>query len=55
MSLRQGHARPSALGPGRARVVVEGVAALMGLIALVATLFGLLTWAVVQLVRMLAG
>jgi hypothetical protein len=36
-------------------VVVEGVAALVGLAALSAALFGLLTWAVVQLVRMLAG
>jgi hypothetical protein len=31
------------------------VAALVGLAALSASLFGLLTWAVVQLVRMLVG
>ena len=55
MSLRQGHAQSSALGPGRTRTVIEGVAALVGLAALSATLFGLLTWAVVQLVRMLAA
>ena len=36
-------------GPGRTRVVIEGVAALVALAALSATLFGLLTWAVVQL------
>jgi hypothetical protein len=34
-------------------VVVEGVAALVGLAALSATLFGLLIWVVVRLVRML--
>ena len=57
MSARQSHvhAHAAALGPGRTRVVVEGVAALVGLAALSATLFGLLTWAVVQLVRMLVG
>jgi len=55
MSVRQGGAPPSALGPGRTKVVIEGVAALVGLAALSATLFGLLTWAVVQLVRMLVG
>ena len=53
MSVRQGQAAPPALGPGRTRVMIEGVAALVGLAALSATLFGLLTWAVVQLVRML--
>ncbi len=54
MSVRQSLGQASALGPGRTKVVVEGVAALVGLVALSATLFGLLTWAVVQLVRMLA-
>ena len=53
MSVRQGHGHASALGPGRTRVVVEGLAALVGMAALSATIFGLLTWAVVQLVRML--
>jgi hypothetical protein len=55
MSVRQDHAQASALGPGRTKVIVEGVAALVGMAALSATLFGLLTWAVVQLVRMLAA
>jgi len=55
MSVHQGHGQASALGPGRTRAVVEGVAALVGLAALSATLFGLLTWGVVQLVRMLAS
>jgi type IV secretory pathway TrbD component len=55
MSVHQGHGHASALGSGRTRVVIEGVAALVGLAALSATLFGLLTWAVVQLVRMLAS
>ena len=55
MSVEQSHRHAAALGPGRTRVVVEGVAALVGLAALSAALFGLLTWAVVQLVRMLAG
>jgi len=54
MSVRQSPVQASALGPGRTKVVVEGVAALVGLAALSAALFGLLTWAVVQLVRMLA-
>jgi hypothetical protein len=35
-------------------VVVEGVAALVGLAVVSASLFGLLTWGIVQLVRMLA-
>ena len=55
MSVHHNHGHASALGPGRTRVVIEGVAALVGLAALSATLFGLLTWTVVQLVRMLAG
>jgi hypothetical protein len=55
MSVRQSPVHASALGPGRTRVVAEGVAALVGLAALSATLFGVLTWAVVQLVRMLAA
>jgi hypothetical protein len=53
MSVRQGHVR-SAPGPSRTTAVVEGIAALVGLAALSATLFGLLTWGVVQLFRMLA-
>ncbi len=55
MSVHQGNGHAPALGPGRTRVVIEGVAALVGMAALSATLFGMLTWAVVQLVRMLAG
>ena len=55
MSVQQSHARASALGPGRTRVVIEGVAALVVLAALSSTVVGLLTWAVVQLVRMLAA
>jgi len=55
MSVRQGTGHASALGPERTKVVVEGIAALVGLVALSATIFGLLTWAVVQLVRMLAS
>ena len=55
MSAGQAHRHASTLGPGRTRVVVEGVAALVGLAALSATLFGLLTWAVVQLVRLLVA
>jgi type IV secretory pathway TrbD component len=55
MSGRENYGPASALGPGRTRVLVEGLAALVGLAALSATLFGLLTWAVVQLVRMLAS
>ena len=54
MSVHQGNGHASTLGPGRTKVVIEGVAALVGLAALSATLFGLLTVAVVQLVRMLA-
>lgn len=42
-------------GPGRTRVMVEGVAALVALAALSASLFGIVTWAIVQLVRMLAA
>jgi hypothetical protein len=52
---RQDRVTAKIVGPGRTRVVVEGVAALVGLAALSASLFGLLTWAVVQLVRMLVG
>ncbi len=55
MSVRQTTGHTSALGPERTKVVVEGIAALVGLVALIATLFGLLTWAVVQLVRMLVS
>jgi hypothetical protein len=51
---RQDQVPAGIVGPGRRRVVVEGVAALVGLAALSASLFGILTWAVVQLVRMLA-
>jgi hypothetical protein len=51
---RQDQVPAGIVRPGRRRVVVEGVAALVGLAALSASLFGLLTWAVVQLVRMLA-
>jgi hypothetical protein len=51
---RQDQVPAGIVGPGRRRVVVEGVAALVGLAALSASLFGFLTWAVVQLVRMLA-
>ena len=40
MSVHQGNGHASALGPGRTRVVIEGVAALVGLAALSATLFG---------------
>jgi type IV secretory pathway TrbD component len=54
MPRRQDQLPAAIVGPGRTRVVVEGVAALVGLVALSAALFGLLTWAVVQLVRMLA-
>ena len=52
MSVRQDHA-PSALGPSRTTAVAEGLAALVGLVALSATIFGLLTWGAVLLVRML--
>ena len=52
---RQDQLPAGIVGPGRTRVVVEGVAALVGLAALSAALFGLLAWGVVQLVRMLAG
>lgn len=55
MSVRQDNAHLATLGPRRSVVLVEGFAALVGLIALSAAFFGLLTWAVVQLVRMLAG
>ncbi|HET7196997.1 MAG TPA: hypothetical protein VFI99_18570 [Nocardioides sp.] len=54
MAGRQDQLQATVVGAGRRRVVVEGVAALIGLAALSAALFGLLTWAVVQLVRMLA-
>jgi hypothetical protein len=54
MSVHQSHGQASALWPGRTRAVVEGLAALVGLAALSATVFGLLAWGVVQLVRMLA-
>ncbi|HET8962080.1 hypothetical protein [Nocardioides sp.] len=54
MSVQQSHARGSVLGPGRTRVVIEGVAALVALAALSVTVVGLLTWAAVQLVRTLA-
>ena len=55
MSGRQDQMPSAIVGPGRTRVVVEGMAALIGLVALSAALFGLLTWAVVQLVRMFAS
>ena len=55
MSGRQDQMPSAIVGPGRTRVVVEGMAALIGLVSLSAALFGLLTWAVVQLVRMFAS
>jgi hypothetical protein len=54
MSVQHSHGHASALWPGRKRAVVEGLAALVGLAALSAAVFGLLAWAIVQLVRMLA-
>ena len=53
MSGHQDQMPAAIVGPGRTRVVVEGMAALIGLAALSAALFGLLTWGIVQLVRML--
>jgi type IV secretory pathway TrbD component len=55
MSVRQDNAHLATLGPSRTVVLIEGAAALVGLVVLSATVFGVLTWAVVQLVRMLAG
>jgi len=55
MSVRESHAHVSALGPRRTTVLIEGVAALIGLAALSSAFFGALTWAVVELVRMLAS
>lgn len=52
---RRQHMHTAALGPGRTRVLVEGVAALVGLVALSASLFGVMTWGMVRLVRMLVG
>jgi hypothetical protein len=50
MSVRHSHQGAPALGPGRTRMVFEGVVAMVGLAALITTLFGLALWVVVQLV-----
>jgi hypothetical protein len=55
MSLREDHAHVSTLGPRRTTVMIEGIAALVGLAALSSTFFVALAWALVQLVRMLAA
>lgn len=54
MSVDHGHAEVAALDPRRTRSVVQGMVALVCLAALGATVFGLLTWGFVQLLRMLA-
>jgi hypothetical protein len=49
MSVRHPDQHVPALGPGRFMTVVEGMAAMVALVTLVATLLGLALWAVVQL------
>ncbi len=53
MSILQHHHQPHVprMLPGGTRAVVEGVAALITLVALVAALCGITTWAVVEVVR----
>ena len=55
MSGDHGHGQAAALEPHRTRSVVEGLVALVCLAALSATVFGLLTWGLVQLLRMLGA
>jgi hypothetical protein len=50
MSVRHPHQGAPALGPGRTRMVFEGVIAMVGLAVLITTLVGLAMWAIVQLV-----
>jgi len=49
MSVRHPAPHAPSLGPGRFLAVVEGVAAMVALVTLIATLLGLGIWAVVQL------
>lgn len=55
MSVDHGHGQGAALDPRRTRSVVEGLVALVCLATLSAAFFGVLTWGVVQLLRMLAN
>ena len=49
MSVRHPDQHVPGLGPGRVRAVLEGMAAMVALVTLIATLLGLAIWAVVQL------
>jgi hypothetical protein len=49
MSIRHPDQHAPSLGPGRFMTVVEGMAAMIALVTLVATLFSLALWAIVQL------
>jgi hypothetical protein len=51
MSVRHAQDYAPGLGPRRVTMIVEGFVALILLVALSATLLGIATWAVVQLVR----
>jgi hypothetical protein len=55
MSVEHGYEHVATLDPHRTRSVVQGLVALVCLATLSATVFGLLTWGVVQLLRMLAA
>lgn len=54
MPLRQGHAHAASPGPGLTRVVIEGVAAMVALVAISAAVFALLIWSAVWVVLRLA-